>query len=163
MHPLRFPNSGIKAKVFVRKIGFKLRVMRLYHVESFYAFFLYFRSEDSEEEGRQATASPHTRPATHGQGQPARGGHPLGLQPAGAALAGTAGCCQPARAIVARSAAPAKGKVVGWRAQVAAARDAPARGAAACDQPARGCRPRLALSPVQVQRRRRRRGRQGEG
>ncbi|RRT31355.1 hypothetical protein B296_00049774 [Ensete ventricosum] len=24
MHPLRFPNSGIKAKVFVRKIGFKL-------------------------------------------------------------------------------------------------------------------------------------------
>ncbi|RWV76945.1 hypothetical protein GW17_00062301 [Ensete ventricosum] len=38
MHPLRFPYSGIKAKVFVRKIGFKLRVMRLNHVESFNAF-----------------------------------------------------------------------------------------------------------------------------
>ncbi|RWW82110.1 hypothetical protein BHE74_00009446 [Ensete ventricosum] len=25
MHPLRFPNSGIRAKVFMRKIGFKLR------------------------------------------------------------------------------------------------------------------------------------------
>ncbi|RZS29311.1 hypothetical protein BHM03_00063023 [Ensete ventricosum] len=38
MHPLRFPNSGIRAKVFVRKIGFKQRVMRLNRVESFYAF-----------------------------------------------------------------------------------------------------------------------------
>ncbi|RRT44821.1 hypothetical protein B296_00030938 [Ensete ventricosum] len=28
MHLLRFPNSGIRAKVFVRKIGFKLHVMR---------------------------------------------------------------------------------------------------------------------------------------
>ncbi|RZS05308.1 hypothetical protein BHM03_00035797 [Ensete ventricosum] len=37
MHPLRFPNSGIKAKVFVRKISFKLRVMRLNRVELFYA------------------------------------------------------------------------------------------------------------------------------
>ncbi|RWV94013.1 hypothetical protein GW17_00043488 [Ensete ventricosum] len=33
-----FPNSGIRAKVFMRKIGFKLRVMRLNRVESFNAF-----------------------------------------------------------------------------------------------------------------------------
>ncbi|RWV84553.1 hypothetical protein GW17_00053724 [Ensete ventricosum] len=36
MHPLRFPNSGIRAKVFVRKISFKLSVMRLNRVELFY-------------------------------------------------------------------------------------------------------------------------------
>ncbi|RWW44725.1 hypothetical protein BHE74_00049495 [Ensete ventricosum] len=46
MHPLRFPNSGIRAKVFVRKIDFKLR---------------------SKEEGRLATANPHAVPTTHGQ------------------------------------------------------------------------------------------------
>ncbi|RWW60613.1 hypothetical protein BHE74_00032389 [Ensete ventricosum] len=67
MHPLRFPNSGIRANVFVRKIGFKLRVMRLNRVESFYAFLLHFCSEGSKEEGRPATASPHVGPATHGQ------------------------------------------------------------------------------------------------
>ncbi|RZS14861.1 hypothetical protein BHM03_00046611 [Ensete ventricosum] len=38
MHLLRFLNSGIIAKVFVRKIGFKLRVMRLNRVESFNTF-----------------------------------------------------------------------------------------------------------------------------
>ncbi|RWV88416.1 hypothetical protein GW17_00049494 [Ensete ventricosum] len=74
MHPLRFPNSGIKAKVYMRKISFKLCVIRLNRVESFYAFLLRFRSEDSEEEGRPATASPHIGPTTHGQvgckGQP---------------------------------------------------------------------------------------------
>ncbi|RWW84467.1 hypothetical protein BHE74_00006926 [Ensete ventricosum] len=37
MHPLRFPNGSIRAKVFVRKISFKLRVMRLNRVELFYA------------------------------------------------------------------------------------------------------------------------------
>ncbi|RWV96330.1 hypothetical protein GW17_00040973 [Ensete ventricosum] len=66
MHPLKFPNSGIRAKVFVRKIGFKLRVMRLKRVESFYVFLLCFCSEGSEE-GRLATGSPHAGPATHGQ------------------------------------------------------------------------------------------------
>ncbi|RWW16389.1 hypothetical protein GW17_00019731 [Ensete ventricosum] len=49
MHPLRFPNSGIRAK------------------------------KDSEEEGRPATASPHAGPATHSQagckGQPAAANH----------------------------------------------------------------------------------------
>ncbi|RWV77363.1 hypothetical protein GW17_00061819 [Ensete ventricosum] len=45
MHPLRFPNSGIRAKVFVRKIGFKLRVMRLNHVELFYVLVAAIGSE----------------------------------------------------------------------------------------------------------------------
>ncbi|RWV88547.1 hypothetical protein GW17_00049359 [Ensete ventricosum] len=40
---------------------------RLYHVESFYAFLLHFRSEGNEEEGQPATASPHAGSATHGQ------------------------------------------------------------------------------------------------
>ncbi|RWW44291.1 hypothetical protein BHE74_00049962 [Ensete ventricosum] len=75
MHPLRFPNSGIRAKVFMRKIGFKLRVMRLNRVKLFYTFFLRFRSE---EEGRPATASPHAGLTTRGQvgykGQPAATG-----------------------------------------------------------------------------------------
>ncbi|RRT31849.1 hypothetical protein B296_00022968 [Ensete ventricosum] len=66
MHPLRFSNSGIRAKVFVRKIGFKLRVMRLNRIESFYAFLLYFRSKRSKEEaGRPATARPPAGAAGH--------------------------------------------------------------------------------------------------
>ncbi|RWV81334.1 hypothetical protein GW17_00057260 [Ensete ventricosum] len=67
MHPLKFPDSGIRAKVFVRKIGFKLRVMRLYRIELFYVFLLHFRSEGNEEEGQPATTNPHAGPATHGQ------------------------------------------------------------------------------------------------
>ncbi|RWV85633.1 hypothetical protein GW17_00052559 [Ensete ventricosum] len=66
-----FPNSGIRSKVFVRKIGFKLRVMRLNRVESFYAFLLYFCSERSEEGRPTMTMSP-ARVAGHGQG-PCRG------------------------------------------------------------------------------------------
>ncbi|RWV83917.1 hypothetical protein GW17_00054414 [Ensete ventricosum] len=76
MHPLKFPNSCIRAKVFMRKIGFKLRVMRLNRVESFYTFLLHFHSEGNEEEGRPAMVSPHARPAIHGQAatkDPARG------------------------------------------------------------------------------------------
>ncbi|RWV78477.1 hypothetical protein GW17_00060553 [Ensete ventricosum] len=38
MLPLRFPNSGIKAKVFVQKIDFKQRVIKLNSVESFCIF-----------------------------------------------------------------------------------------------------------------------------
>ncbi|RWV98364.1 hypothetical protein GW17_00038796 [Ensete ventricosum] len=45
MHPLRFPNSGIRANVFVRKMGFKLRVMRLNRVELFYALVAAIGSE----------------------------------------------------------------------------------------------------------------------
>ncbi|RZR99335.1 hypothetical protein BHM03_00028854 [Ensete ventricosum] len=46
MHPLRFPKSGIRAKVFVRKIGFKLRVMRLNRVELFYTLVAAIGSEN---------------------------------------------------------------------------------------------------------------------
>ncbi|RRT33506.1 hypothetical protein B296_00028072 [Ensete ventricosum] len=46
--------------------------MILNRVESFYVFFLRFRSEGSEEEGQPATTNPHARSATHGQGQPVR-------------------------------------------------------------------------------------------
>ncbi|RWV78439.1 hypothetical protein GW17_00060600 [Ensete ventricosum] len=67
MHPLKFPNTGIRAKVFVRKIGFKLREMRLNHVELFYAFLLHFRSESSEERGRPTMSRPSTNVADHGQ------------------------------------------------------------------------------------------------
>ncbi|RWV77232.1 hypothetical protein GW17_00061966 [Ensete ventricosum] len=45
MHLLRFPNSGIRAKVFVRKIGFKLRVMRFNRVELLYMLVAAIGSE----------------------------------------------------------------------------------------------------------------------
>ncbi|RWW46475.1 hypothetical protein BHE74_00047595 [Ensete ventricosum] len=90
MLPLRFHNSGIKAKVFVRKIDFKLRVMRLHRVELFYAFLLRFRSEGNKERGWVATPRPSARVAGHGQatcmgGQPwpshLQGGDRLWLRP----------------------------------------------------------------------------------
>ncbi|RWV95974.1 hypothetical protein GW17_00041352 [Ensete ventricosum] len=129
--------------------------MRLYRVESFYAFLLRFRSEGSEEEERPATASLHAGPATHGQGQPARGdacGHG-GLRPArkgdacghGRHLRAppysmpASGCCQR----LARKGLPPPAKLQG-----VIARGAPARGATTSDQPARGCRPWPALSPT---------------
>ncbi|RWV78039.1 hypothetical protein GW17_00061062 [Ensete ventricosum] len=71
MLPLRFPNSGIKDKVFAQKIGFKLRVMRLNHVESLYAFSLHFCNERSEERGGPATARPYAVVIT--DGLPVRG------------------------------------------------------------------------------------------
>ncbi|RWV77451.1 hypothetical protein GW17_00061716 [Ensete ventricosum] len=122
MHPLRFPNNGIRAKVFVQKIDFKLRVMRLYRVESFYAFLLRFCSEGSKEEGRPApmqgrppTARPRPRPASKGR------------SPAGAA-ARRGGACGHGGLWPAHSMAPAKGQAAGWRAQVAVASSQPARG-----------------------------------
>ncbi|RWW37644.1 hypothetical protein BHE74_00057211 [Ensete ventricosum] len=54
MLPLRFPNSGIRAKVFMRKISFKLRVMRLNRVESFYAFLLRFAVKTAKRRGSRA-------------------------------------------------------------------------------------------------------------
>ncbi|RWV84928.1 hypothetical protein GW17_00053323 [Ensete ventricosum] len=55
-------------------ISFKLRVMRLYRLESFYAFLLHFRCEGNEKEGRPApmqgwppTARPATAAREHGQ------------------------------------------------------------------------------------------------
>ncbi|RZR92585.1 hypothetical protein BHM03_00020893 [Ensete ventricosum] len=67
MLPQRFPKSCIRAKVFVRKIGFKLHVTRLNRVELFYAFLLHFRSEGSKERGWSATVRPSTTVAGHGQ------------------------------------------------------------------------------------------------
>ncbi|RZS28683.1 hypothetical protein BHM03_00062317 [Ensete ventricosum] len=93
MHLLRFPNSGIRAKDFVRKISFKPRVMRLNRVESFYAFLLHFHSEDNEEEGQQGMAQPLAKGRLAAARPPARGGHPQGQQPS----AGTTDCGQTAR------------------------------------------------------------------
>ncbi|RRT76462.1 hypothetical protein B296_00007254 [Ensete ventricosum] len=45
MHLRRFPNSGIRAKVFVQKIDFKLHVMRLNHIELFYVLVATIGSE----------------------------------------------------------------------------------------------------------------------
>ncbi|RWW38770.1 hypothetical protein BHE74_00055978 [Ensete ventricosum] len=66
MLPLRFPNSCLRAKVFMRKIGFKLRVMRLNHVESFYTFLLHFYGKRSEERAQLAMARPSTGVAGYG-------------------------------------------------------------------------------------------------
>ncbi|RWW42056.1 hypothetical protein BHE74_00052420 [Ensete ventricosum] len=85
----------------MRKIGFKLRVMRLNCVESFYAFLLLFRSEGSPYKGQPgiATASRLVGAVGHQQGggrlqptppvkgatdcgqAPCKGGHPQWLQP----------------------------------------------------------------------------------
>ncbi|RWV84941.1 hypothetical protein GW17_00053308 [Ensete ventricosum] len=88
MH-LRFPNSGIRAKVFIRKIGFKLRVMRLNRVESFYVLLLHFRSKGSEERGWPVTARPPAGAASHGLATPPayRGAAPVEVPPAGVELA----------------------------------------------------------------------------
>ncbi|RWW10047.1 hypothetical protein GW17_00026430 [Ensete ventricosum] len=67
MHPLRFPNNGIRAKVFMRKIGFERLVIRLNRVESFYAFLLHFRNEANEDKEQPATTNPNAGLATHGQ------------------------------------------------------------------------------------------------
>ncbi|RZS14377.1 hypothetical protein BHM03_00046059 [Ensete ventricosum] len=99
MHPLRIPNSGIRAKVFMRKIDFKLRVMRLNHVELFYTLVAAIGSESRRSlRGRGghmhavymqrwlATARPPVGMAGHGLAT-CRGRPP----------AGTAECDQPAR------------------------------------------------------------------
>ncbi|RRT50581.1 hypothetical protein B296_00009787 [Ensete ventricosum] len=66
MLPLRFPNGGIRAKVVRAKLSFKLHVMRLHHIELFYAFLLCFHCEHSKE-GRLAMAKPPSRVVDHGQ------------------------------------------------------------------------------------------------
>ncbi|RRT57275.1 hypothetical protein B296_00009440 [Ensete ventricosum] len=99
MHPLRFLKSGIRAKVFMRKIGFKLRVMKLYHENHSTLSCYVFIVKTARRRGDKPRPAPMQgrRPTTgHGQGQPARGGHPLGQQPVWVAPVGTADCCQPA-------------------------------------------------------------------
>ncbi|RWW37806.1 hypothetical protein BHE74_00057027, partial [Ensete ventricosum] len=75
--------------------------MRLYRVESFYVFLLRFCSEGSEEEGWPTTASPHARPATHGQAAakaPYKGWQPPAMAaPTGGSAARRHGRLQPAR------------------------------------------------------------------
>ncbi|RZR73018.1 hypothetical protein BHM03_00019171 [Ensete ventricosum] len=99
MHPVRFPNSGIRAKVFVRKISLKLCVMILNRVESFYVLLLCFHSKDNKERGWPATTRPSARVAGNGQA-PCRGGQPWptrmqGRSPTTLQLAaGMAGACR---------------------------------------------------------------------
>ncbi|RWW05086.1 hypothetical protein GW17_00031660 [Ensete ventricosum] len=137
MHPLRFPNSGIRAKVFMRKIGFKLCVMRLYRVESFYVFLLYFHNKGSEEEGRPPAGAATRRGGTcwHGGLRPDRkgGSH---LQRGAHKGAG----CRAAWASRGRRRPARKRLPLMARSQGAAAHVAPARGATTSDQPTRGCR-----------------------
>ncbi|RWW39106.1 hypothetical protein BHE74_00055588 [Ensete ventricosum] len=111
MHQLRFPKSGIRAKVFVRKIGFKLRVMRLNRVELFYTLVAAIGSENRRclraRGGHMhavcmqrwlATARPPVGAADHGLATC------KGRLPAGATArkgwppVGTINCGQPARA-----------------------------------------------------------------
>ncbi|RZS02951.1 hypothetical protein BHM03_00033050 [Ensete ventricosum] len=79
MLSLRFPNSCIKAKVFVQKIGFKLHVIRLNRVESFYALLLHFYNKRSEKTGQSTMARPLTGAVGHGlatcKGAPTARGH----------------------------------------------------------------------------------------
>ncbi|RWW55332.1 hypothetical protein BHE74_00038037 [Ensete ventricosum] len=119
MHPLRFPNSGIRAKVFVQKINFKLRVMRLNRVELFYALVVAFGSESRGcLRGRGghmhvvymqrwlATVRPPAGATDHGlatcKGQqatarpPTRGGHPR-ARPTASQPPGAVGNDQPVR------------------------------------------------------------------
>ncbi|RRT43813.1 hypothetical protein B296_00044442 [Ensete ventricosum] len=67
MHPLRFPNSGIRAKVFMKKIDFKLRMMILNRVESLYELLLHFRNKDTKKRGWPAMTRPSARVAGHSQ------------------------------------------------------------------------------------------------
>ncbi|RRT38434.1 hypothetical protein B296_00049560 [Ensete ventricosum] len=84
MHPLRFPNSGIRAKVFVRKIGFKLHVMRLNRVESFNAFAARQRGGRDGRGWLQKAAGCDQGPLTRGRlatGNPPCRGNRLQLRP----------------------------------------------------------------------------------
>ncbi|RRT83359.1 hypothetical protein B296_00010194 [Ensete ventricosum] len=78
MHPLRFPNNGIRAKVFVQKIGFKLHVMILNLVESFHKAAKAARRRG----GQPPCRADHPRPgrlhgaASCGQGPLQGGGRP---------------------------------------------------------------------------------------
>ncbi|RWW73771.1 hypothetical protein BHE74_00018313 [Ensete ventricosum] len=107
MLSLSFPTVVSEPMFFMRKIGFKLRVMRLNRVESFYAFLLHFCRERSEEE-RPAMVRPPAGVASHGQatcrggqpwsgylqGWPAMAKSPVGAATHGQAPTGATGCGQ---------------------------------------------------------------------
>ncbi|RRT49946.1 hypothetical protein B296_00033398 [Ensete ventricosum] len=77
MLPLRFPNSGIIAKVFMRKIRFKLRVMRLNRLELFYTFLVYFYAKHSEERGGRPRPKPLAGATASWRSHAARGDCPF--------------------------------------------------------------------------------------
>ncbi|RRT37759.1 hypothetical protein B296_00019726 [Ensete ventricosum] len=150
---LRFPNSGIRAKVFMRKIGFKLCVIRLNHIESFYAFLLHFCSECNEER-RPATARSLEGVVDHGQA-PYRGGHPRPGRLQGRPLQPrppTRGRLDAARASpqglpLAEAAAywrPTVGAIISLAGATTACNATPV-GAINCRVPTRGCCPRPTL------------------
>ncbi|RWV90851.1 hypothetical protein GW17_00046910 [Ensete ventricosum] len=66
MLPPRFPNSGIRAKVFMQKIGLKVCVIKLNRIESFYAFLLHFCNKRNKDRGQPAMARPYAGVADHG-------------------------------------------------------------------------------------------------
>ncbi|RWV82094.1 hypothetical protein GW17_00056435 [Ensete ventricosum] len=122
MHPLRFPNSGIRAMVFMRKIGFKLRVTRLIL---------------NEEEGQQGLARPPSRGQPTAAKAPFKGAVDCGHTPCkGRLLAGAAATRghsrlqprPPCKGAAGCGQAPCKGR--------------PPTGTTGCCQPTRGCRPR---------------------
>ncbi|RZS02754.1 hypothetical protein BHM03_00032821 [Ensete ventricosum] len=76
MLPLGFPIVVSEARLFVRKIGFKLHVMRLYHVELFYAFLLCYHSEGSK--GRPTMARPLQGRPTAAKAPSLQGQPPVG-------------------------------------------------------------------------------------
>ncbi|RWW62089.1 hypothetical protein BHE74_00030803 [Ensete ventricosum] len=99
MHPLRLPNSGIRAKVFVQKIGFKLRVMRLNRLELFYELVTAIGSESKRcLQGRGGhmyvvySQGPPARWQSAAARPPTRGYRPQGQPPTG-----IAGYGQPSR------------------------------------------------------------------
>ncbi|RRT48538.1 hypothetical protein B296_00010834 [Ensete ventricosum] len=83
MLPLRIPNNGIRAKVFERKIGLKLRVMRLNHVKSFYAFLLCFYNKRIKERGGRPRPKPLAGVAANSHGRPWAWLVPVGEAPIG--------------------------------------------------------------------------------
>ncbi|RWW03938.1 hypothetical protein GW17_00032869 [Ensete ventricosum] len=121
MHPLRFHNSGIRAKVFVRKNDFKLRVIVLHFLA---AFSQRRQRGGAASHGQLPCRAGHPRLGC-GQGQPARGGAYKhgGLQPArkGAGYRAT-------HLSGGRERLACKGLLPVARPQGAAARDEPARG-----------------------------------
>ncbi|RWW28814.1 hypothetical protein GW17_00006692 [Ensete ventricosum] len=123
MHPLRFPNSGFKAKVFVRIIGFKLRVMRLNRVELFYALV--------------AAIGNKSRRCLRG-----RGDHMLAV-----CIQRWLATARPFAGAIGHGLATCKGRPP---AGAAACKGWPPAGTVGSGQPTRGCRPRLALPPTRA-------------
>ncbi|RRT75836.1 hypothetical protein B296_00005410 [Ensete ventricosum] len=81
---LRFPNSGIRAKDFMRKIGFKLRVMRLNRVDYFMHSCCVFAT-------RKGAGRPWPGPL---QGRSTVARASVGVAARGQVVGGALACCQ---------------------------------------------------------------------